>query len=81
MSATATATAEVIHESELGTLARIEDGNGVFTGLTVTVKSPASTPRWVELVRQARTRGYVGRLQPIDFYRNGSEGWVIYPAI
>jgi hypothetical protein len=73
------ATAELVYESNLGTLERIEE-NGAFTALVIGVKTPATTSGWLELVDCARTRGYVGRLAPLDSYADGSEGWLIHPA-
>lgn len=73
-------TSTVVYESALGTFSRIED-NGIFTGLKIIVNAGVDTPGWVELVTTARGLGYTGRLQTIDFRADGSESWVIYPAV
>lgn len=70
----------LVYESELGTLSRTET-DGVFTGLKVRVRHPATTPGWVELVQIARSLGYEGRLNCLDFHPDGSESWVIYPEV
>ena len=73
------ATAELVYESDLGTLERIEE-DGAFAALVIGVKAPATTPGWLALLERARTQGYVGRLAPLDSYADGSEGWLIHPA-
>lgn len=83
MSATATATettTTLVYESDLGTLKRA-DADGAFVKLVVRVKAPATSEGFAEMLRLARAHGYSGRLNCIGFYRDGSERWIIHPAI